>query len=74
MSEDEYATAEEAIVGAMLEVGYPADTACSTLDQVKAAAWAEGYTWGVDDERIAAGWGYPAQPNRVNPYRKDARR
>lgn len=74
MSEDDYAMAEEAIIGAMLEVGYPADTARAMLGQAKAAAWAEGYSMGVHDERIAAGWDYPAQPNRVNPYRKDARR
>lgn len=34
----------------------------------EAIAWQEGYWQGVIDERTAAGWDYPALPNRANPY------
>lgn len=38
--------------------------------QVAAEAWNEGYQAGVHDERIAAGWDYPATPGRANPYKE----
>lgn len=39
------------------------------VNEVRAAAWDEGYQAGVHDERIAAGWDYPATPGRANPYK-----
>lgn len=38
--------------------------------QIAEAAWSEGYQAGVHDERIAAGWDYPATPGRANPYKE----
>lgn len=38
--------------------------------KVRAEAWDEGYQAGVHDERIAAGWDYPATPGRANPYKE----